>query len=247
MKGIASANAVKFMLFFGNFGSGKSELALHFALRAAAAGQPVTLVDLDMINPYFRVSDRVRELSAAGIRLIAPRFAVSNVEIITMNPEIYSAFNVREGLVVFDIGGDANGAVAAGQYKAYFERIEAGALETYLVVNVMRPLSSSADKVAALLRQIEASSRQSIRALINNSNLSTAASGDDLLAGYQVLSEVAADCGLPVAYTSGEAAPLAEFAALAAARGLDERYIGELLPLATQMHRDWQRFIKLGL
>ena len=106
----------RYQVFVGNFGSGKTELALHFAHQQAAVDEPVTLVDLDIINPYFRAAERKRNLESAGIRLIMPKFAMDNVEIITIDPAIYSAFVGENGTTIFDVGGHGVGARALGQY-----------------------------------------------------------------------------------------------------------------------------------
>ena len=47
----------KVRVLIGNFGSGKTELSLNFAIQAAKTGSSV-LVDLDVINPYFRSAER---------------------------------------------------------------------------------------------------------------------------------------------------------------------------------------------
>ena len=48
----------KMMVLIGNYGSGKSELALNFAFRAAERGERTELLDLDMVNTYFRLTER---------------------------------------------------------------------------------------------------------------------------------------------------------------------------------------------
>lgn len=237
----------RYHIFLGNFGSGKTELALHFAVQAAQAGEPVSLVDLDIVNPYFRASERKDLLAQQGIRLIAPRYATSNVEIITINPEIYSVFAAGRGEVVFDVGGDNIGARALGQYKAYFDRVPPELLQVWLVVNPHRPLSASAERVLTMLAMIEEASRLKINGLINNANLSYETRGADLIPGYQVVREIAQQTGLPVIYTAGEEKSLNEFLALAAEQGLEPEYIGRPLMIQTQMHRDWERFVRYGV
>ncbi len=240
-----SAIPRRYDIFVGNFGSGKTELALHFASHYRGEGD-VTLVDLDIVNPYFRVSERKAELEAEGIRLIAPRFATADVEIITIDPQIYSAFVGDSGYAVFDVGGDNSGARALGVYHDYFAAVGADNLHVWLVVNVRRPLSATPERILRLLELINAASRLPVDGLIHNSNLSRESSGADLLDGYPVMREVARQSGLPVVYTSGEQQALTEFLALAERDRLDRRYIGEPLALETRMHRDWQRFIERG-
>lgn len=236
----------RYQVFVGNFGSGKTELALHFAHLGAAAGETVTLVDLDIINPYFRASERRKSLEAAGIRLIEPNFAMDNVEIITIDPRIYSAFVGEDGLTVFDVGGDNVGARALGQYRSYFDRIPPELLDVYLVVNPYRPLSASAELIADLLWKIESASRLKVTGIINNSNLSYETQAQDLFWGYEVVKQAAMDTKLPVLYTSGAGPILEEFFTQAEGK-LDKQYLGEALPIDIRMHRDWDRFTKLGV
>ncbi|MCR4963696.1 MAG: ParA family protein [Firmicutes bacterium] len=232
----------KFIVLFGNFGSGKSELALHFALSAPQTGK-TALVDLDIINPYFRSSDRKDLLQQHGVRLIAPMFAHSNVEMITLPPDVYAVFNGSYDLVVFDLGGDAAGAVALGQYLPYFQRLPAERLEVYLVVNPRRPLSATPEQIVALLRQMETACRLQATGLINNGNLSTESSVDDLLHAYDIIAQVSQETGLPVAYTAGLEPVIAGFEQARQEKGLEQRYTGQLLPLQIRMARDWQRII----
>ncbi|MBP5750857.1 MAG: hypothetical protein J6X24_08715, partial [Firmicutes bacterium] len=116
------------------FGSGKSELALNLALEKAKDG-PCTLVDLDVINPYFRTSERGDVLVPAGVELIMPPFALDKIEIMSLSAKVFSAFSPGEGNVIFDIGGDDVGSIALGQYKARFDQIPPDHLNVLFVVN----------------------------------------------------------------------------------------------------------------
>lgn len=239
--------ARQYYVLLGNFGSGKTELALNFALRSAQEGLDTTLVDLDMINTYFRAADRERLLAEQGVKLIAPRFALANVELITIDPRIYAAFAGSDGVAVFDVGGDNVGARALGQYQAYFQRIPTENRHVWMVVNAFRPLSDSAERILSLKEKIESEARLSVAALINNSNLAGETTGQELLQGYHIVKAAAEASGLPVLYTSGEDAALGEFLALAEEQCLDPRYIGQALPIATALHRDWARFSQFGV
>ena len=50
----------KMYVLIGNYGSGKTELALNFAFKAAERGERTELLDLDMVNTYFRLTERGR-------------------------------------------------------------------------------------------------------------------------------------------------------------------------------------------
>ena len=131
----------EYWVLVGSFGSGKSEIALNMSLRAAAQ-EPCTLIDMDVINPYFRSSERKDMLEAAGVDLISPPFALQKIEILSVSPRVYSAFTPGEGRVIFDVGGDHVGAVALGQYKPNFSAIPSDSLHVLFVVNPLRPLAA---------------------------------------------------------------------------------------------------------
>jgi hypothetical protein len=237
----------QYLVLTGNFGSGKSDIALNTAIKAADAGKKVLLVDLDMINPYFRSSERRDLLAAHGVEFIYPDLAFADVEMLTVPPEVYGAFAGGRDLVIFDVGGDANGALALGQFRPFFSRIPAAQLAVRAVINPRRPLCEDAEHVLALLAKMQMSSRLKIDGLINNGNMQRESSAEDLLLGYQVLKEVAEETGLPVVQTWGLPQVLAEFTALAAEQQLDEQFIGEKCELTVYMHRDWESLLSGGL
>ena len=49
----------KFIVLIGNYGSGKTEIAINLAVNSANKGLNTLVIDLDKVNDYFRMSDRV--------------------------------------------------------------------------------------------------------------------------------------------------------------------------------------------
>lgn len=234
----------KFIVVIGNFGSGKTELSLNMAFDAARS-QRTTLVDLDIINPYFRSTERKKELESAGVRLLSPTFAMMGVEVPSLPAEIYSVFSDNSETVIFDVGGDPAGAIALGQYKRFFEK--ESDVEVYYVINARRPFSCDADKNLDMISRITQASRMEITAIINNTNLSQETTADDLMDGYEIVKQIACIANLPVVYTSGMPEVLETFMERAADAMLDRAYIGEPLRIIRYMHRDWERFTTKGL
>ena len=105
----------RFLVVTGNYGSGKTEISLNLALKAAAK-EKTTLVDLDIVNPYFRTGEKAEELEKAGIRVLMPTYAMTTVDIPALPAEIQSVFEVPSDRVIFDVGGDDTGAAALGRY-----------------------------------------------------------------------------------------------------------------------------------
>jgi RecA/RadA recombinase len=238
--------AKKIYVFIGNFGSGKTELSLNLAAESSKTKSTV-LVDLDVINPYFRSSERKDMLKELGIKLISPMFAMTNVDLPALLPDVQSVFIDEHETVVFDVGGDPAGATALGQYKRSFDAIPEGDLHVLYVVNPRRPLSETPEMVLELLERIKARCRLNITGFVNNSNLSYETTAEDLAAGYEMMRVISPLTGIPVSFTSGKEDILNDFIKTAKEQGLDEKFIGMPFPIRTYMHRDWFTFCEKGI
>ena len=234
----------KVLLLIGNYGSGKTEIALNMAVRAAAQGKKTQVIDLDRINDYFRMSDHVQLLQQKQINLVSPTFAGSGVTQTNMPAAVGSAFAQDWDLVIFDVGGDPAGALSLARYHSDFADLAPGQLEVYDVLNVRRPMCETPEKILKLMGELEGFARQKVTGFIHNSNLQAWASARDLRDGYPVVKEASLRSGIPVVYTSGRPEFLSEFLG---DEGLDAAFLGQPLPLETYMHRSWDSFAKGGI
>lgn len=198
----------RFLVLVGNYGSGKTELALNLALDSARKGN-TTLVDLDIVNPYFRSGEKAEMLREAGVRVLMPTFALSTVDIPALPAEIQSVFELPSDRVIFDVGGDDTGAAALGRYAPSFVR-ERGNTHVALVVNCMRVLTQTPEDVAELAQRIQARGRLQIDSIINNANLAQETTAEMLRAGDALVRQAAALCGIQQIATSGTAELLAQ-------------------------------------
>ena len=233
----------KFIVLIGNYGSGKTEIAINLAVNSAEKGLNTLVVDLDKVNDYFRMSDRVDVLSDKKVNLVSPTFAGQGVTPSNMSAAVASAFAGDWDLCIFDVGGDSAGALSLGRYHQDFAALEPGQLEVYDIVNVFRPMSETLEKIIKLKEDMEEFARQKVTGFVNNSNLLNFASADDIRAGYDVLAKTSEMTGIPVRHTTGRKEFVEEFLK----DGRDPKYIGEPIGLETYMHRSWEAFTKLGL
>ncbi len=233
----------KFIVLIGNYGSGKTEIAINLAVQSASAGKNTLVIDLDKVNDYFRMSDRVDVLRENKVNLVSPTFAGQGVTPSNMSAAVASAFAGDWDLCIFDVGGDSAGAMSLGRYHQDFAALDPAQLEVYDIVNVFRPMSESPEKILKLKEEMEGFARLKVTGFVNNSNLLNFASADDIRQGYDVLKETSDISGIPVMHTTGRKCFLDEFLA----DGRDVRYIGEPIPLETYMHRSWEAFTTLGL
>ena len=183
---------------FGHYGCGKTNLALNLALEAAQEGGQVTVVDMDIVNPYFRSSEYGELLESRGIRLIAPVFAGTTLDTPTLPPEIYSIFE-GGGQVFLDVGGDDAGITALG---GLHEQMEEAGYEMLYVINRYRVLSQKPEEAAALLREIESASRLKATGLVNNSHLGVETKLSTVLDSLPYAEETHRLTGLPLLYST---------------------------------------------
>lgn len=186
----------------GHYGSGKTSIAVQYALRLREAGKTVSICDLDIVNPYFRTTDHRAELEKAGIRLVASRFAGSNLDIPALPKELYAAIADKTGYAVLDVGGDDRGAVALGRFVP--DITGEGNYEMLFVANFYRPLTKTAQDALNVLREVETACGLRATALVNNSNLGADTAAEDVLRTLSLMEEFARLAGLTVAFTSAD-------------------------------------------
>lgn len=192
----------RFIVLVGNYGSGKTETALNLAMDYAGSGQRTTLVDLDIVNPYFRSGEKAADMSAAGIRMLMPTYALTTVDIPALPAEIQSVFDMPSDRVIFDVGGDDTGAAALGRYHPAFHAREDQTVMA-LIVNCMRPLTQSTEDIMDLAERIMNRSRMKIGIMINNTNLADRTTPEMVAAGEKTVLACAARMGIPAVFNSG--------------------------------------------
>ena len=99
-------NNKRVTLFAGHYGSGKTNIAVNYALHLKEKYENVVITDLDIVNPYFRTADSLEELQNAGIKLISSEFANSNVDLPALPQDVYSILDDKSAVAILDIGGD---------------------------------------------------------------------------------------------------------------------------------------------
>lgn len=182
----------------GHYGSGKTNIAVNMALTAKKEGKKVMVVDLDIVNPYFRTSDFTELFSKQDIRLISPTFANSNLDTPILSAEINAAFDDKDSYVIIDVGGDDAGAIALGRYNSSILQED---YDLYYVVNKYRYQTKDASEATELLTDIERCSRLKATKLINNSNLGKETTCELVKNSLSYAENISEKTGLPVAYT----------------------------------------------
>jgi len=184
----------------GHYGTGKTNVAVNLALAMARQGQPVTVADLDIVNPYFRTLDSAAAFEKAGIRLICSRFANSNVDIPSLPPDLYAITDDKSRRVVVDVGGDDSGAMVLGRLAPAITAEDD--YEMLLVVNRYRPMTPDIPSTVEVMREIETASHLRFTGIVNNSNLGEETTPEDVFSAMDYAEELAKATGLPLVATT---------------------------------------------
>lgn len=186
-------------IYVGNLGSGKTEIAANTALALMRSGKNARLVDLDIINPYFRTRLIRQQLEDRGLQVICPRGKFSFADLPALSPGVKGVIENREITGVFDVGGDDVGAVALGQYRTMLEGQD---FQMLFVINNCRPFTRDPEGIIKYLGSIQEASGIKASGLVNNANLGADTGLETVLAGYQSVSRVSGMTGLPVYFTA---------------------------------------------
>ena len=183
-------------LFAGHYGSGKTNIAVNYALHLAKEGKPVCIADLDIVNPYFRTKDSADALNAAGVTLISPQFANTNVDLPALPAEAYRLVEDKSSYGIMDIGGDDRGAYALGRYVPFMK--QENNYRMAFVANCYRPLTRTAEEALEVMREIEAACGLQFTCIVNNSNLGTETTAQTVLDSLEYIQQLSRLSGLPV-------------------------------------------------
>lgn len=188
-------------VFTGHFGSGKTELAVNYALWLKKQGKEVTVIDFDLVNPYFRTKDAEGLFRKNGIRLIASPYANTNLENPALPAEIYAAFADKERYFIFDAGGDDDGAIPLGSFYHSFQKEEC---DVFFVLNTKRMLTQSVDEAYEIFQAIEAVSRLKITAILHNTHLKELTEPAMIIEGQEIAEELSRKTNCEILWISGE-------------------------------------------
>ena len=203
-------NHKRLTLFAGHYGSGKTNIAVNYALLLAAEGKDVVIADLDIVNPYFRTKDSEAVLKEAGVSLISPQFANTNVDLPALPAEAYRLVEDKSIYGIMDIGGDDRGAYALGRYVPAMKA--ENNYRMIFVANCYRPLTRTPEEALEVMREIEAACGLEFTDIVNNSNLASETTAETVLASREYVETLSRLSGLPLFATTAETKVAAELA-----------------------------------
>ena len=196
-------------LFAGHYGSGKTNIAVNWAKHLKELGYKTSIVDLDIVNPYFRTKDSEKELLELGIEIICSEYANTNLDAPALPKEIYPAIADKSTHLVIDVGGDDRGALALGRYAK--DIVDENNYEMLFVANCYRPLTKTPEEALEVMREIEAAGHIAFTGIINNSNLGDLTDKEAILNSSAFAEKLSQISGLPLVMTTVAASVYEEF------------------------------------
>ncbi|MGM0409764.1 MAG: ATP-binding protein, partial [Bacillota bacterium] len=185
-------------IFTGNFGSGKTELAINYALSLNEKYKNVVLADLDVVNPYFRSREKSEFLEEKGVEVVYPK-NLKHADLPIISANVYKIIKNEDNYGVLDVGGDDDGAISLASVS---KGLEDDQYEMNLVVNTMRPSTNSVEGIKNMKVRIEERSKLKFDNIIANVNLGRDTSIEDIKAGYKIIKKAAKVLDLNIKFIS---------------------------------------------
>ncbi len=218
------------VVIVGNYGSGKTEVAINLAVYHKRAGIDVRIADLDVVNPYFRTREAKGPLGNLGIDVVLPPKQYLQADLPILSPEVAGSIRRPGELTLLDVGGDDAGATILASLENEFKATSHQVLQ---VINPLRPFTETHQGCLKIRAAIESASKLTVNGLIGNANLIDDTSLDDIYDGYRFVSELSEHSGLPLELIT---------AGRALMPSLDMgRFACPVLPIDRQLVPPWQK------
>lgn len=185
----------RIQIFTGAYGSGKTEVSMNHAVKLRQGHDQVALVDLDIVNPYFRSREAAGPLTEAGVNVVFPEGELATSDLPAISPRIKEFIQNPDYQVVLDVGGDDVGAIALGRFNPYLKDYDMN-----FVINTLRPFTKDFVGIHQIMQEVMNTARLPITHLIANINLCEDTTVEDIKNGYPVIKEVSERLELPIKY-----------------------------------------------
>jgi MinD-like ATPase involved in chromosome partitioning or flagellar assembly len=222
------------IIIVGNYGSGKTEVAINLAVYRNRAGIDVRMADLDLVNPYFRTREARKTLAPLGIDVVIPPLKYFYADLPILSPDVAGLIRKPSRLTILDAGGnDAGAAVLA----ALGDSLKDKPLKMLQVVNPFRPFTETVEGCVKIKKEIEKAARMPITGLIGNANLMDETTIEHINEGYEFVVNLSEKTGLNLEFITASIDLLPH---------LDQkRFFHPVLPIERQLVPPWKQAVEL--
>lgn len=184
----------------GHFGSGKTEFSINYCLFLKKYFEKVAAIDLDIINMYFRIREKMDFLESNGIEVYGSIMKkMQALDVPAIDPMILMPIENKDYQVVMDIGGNPKGSLSLGRYR---ELLSNTSYDHYFVINRNRPETKEVSDIIAFIKSTEAHSQTRVTGLINTTHMLKDTTKEDVLYGQEIVEKVSEMLNIPVVYTA---------------------------------------------
>jgi len=184
-------------IFVGSFGSGKTEIAINYSIYCRKNYTKVAIVDLDIVNPYFRTREARDALNLKGVEVVAPKGKLTYTDVPLISPEIKGLIQNPDYCLILDVGGDDVGSVVLGNFRNFIQDF---GYEMLLVVNSYRPFTQGVPQIKQMAQEIENRSRLKIHGIVSNPNLSNQTDEETIKKGHLLIKQAAQKLEVPIKF-----------------------------------------------
>lgn len=182
--------------YIGEYASGKSENALNRAIRLAQEGRKVTLVDLDLVEPFYTLRPIKGQLEEYGIDVVAwetkDTLGLGEAGSV-IRPDMRWVLR-RPGDIIMDIGYGIEGAKTLNLIEGAKDNPY---LKVIAVINASRPMTNTVDDI---IEHIDYLGR--VDAIINNTHLGDDTDIEVIKLGVETVQQAADQAGVPLIGTA---------------------------------------------
>ena len=223
------------VIIVGNYGSGKTEVAINMAVVRHAEGVRVRIADLDLVNPYFRTREVRHQLQQLGIDVVIPPEKYLHADLPILSPKVAAMIKQPSPLTILDVGGDHVGAnVLAAVADAFGNRPP----QMLQVVNPFRPFTETVAGCMQIRREIEGAAKLGMTGIVGNANLIDETDVAHIYEGYAFVQRFSKESGLPVSFITADADLIPD---------LDSARLDcPVLPIRRQLMPPWRRAADLA-
>lgn len=185
-------------VFAGAYASGKSETSINRARQFVAINKPITLVDLDSVEPAYTLRPIADELKTMGINVITQpdNFGLGEAASYVTSAQINCL--TSEGDIIIDVGYGAGGLDILDIINNIGEEKN---LKIYLVVNTAKFETSTVDNIVEYVTFSEGLEKRpwkKFSGVISNTHFGDETTKEDIINGYNKLKKACEIINLPI-------------------------------------------------
>ena len=221
-------------LVTGHYGSGKTEVSVNLSVDLKKEYDKVAILDLDIMNPYFRSRERQKMMEDLGIMVQFNSFGYDITEDLpALSAALKTPLENKEYKAIVDVGGDSDGAKVLNQFRKYF--IE-GDSELLVVINTNRPESDDLEGCLFHISTIQAETGLPVKGLINNTHMLSETTPQDIIEGYKMCKKIEELTGIPHRFSTCREDLVEDLKAANAEAGITDM---EIYPIKLYMRPSW--------